>query len=46
MLSVGGGDFGYGVGLSAAVAATLPDVLARVTDIVRAVGLDGVALQR
>lgn len=45
MLSVGGDDFGYGVGLSPLVEARLPDVLARVTDMVRAGDL-GADLQR
>lgn len=44
MVSVGGGDFGYGVGLSPAVAATIPDVLAHVIDIIKSGGLSAVAL--
>lgn len=40
MVSVGGDDFGYGVGLSPAVAATLSDVLERVLAILRSGRLD------
>jgi hydrogenase maturation protease len=46
MLSVGGGDFGYGVGLSAAVEATVPEVMARVAAMVRTGCLDTTALQQ
>ena len=45
MLSVGGDDFGYGVRLSAAVSAMLPEVLAQITAILATNGLDSAVLE-